>query len=78
MRETRLFTLHWDNSKIPNLPYDQRLGTRHCTGTHYATGIVTLDNGAVYESMFELETTLKTHGRCKVVYHDEVPEENMV
>ena len=71
MNKTRQFTLTWDNHKIPNLEYEARFRPRTCDGTHFATGVVALDNGVVYESMNELERNLNAYGKCHVQYHDE-------
>jgi hypothetical protein len=71
MNKTRLFTLTWDNSKIPNLEYEQRFHPRTAEGTHFATGFVALDNGVTYESMNALERNLNAYGKCRVDYHDE-------
>ena len=71
MKMTRLFTLIWDNSKIPNLEYETRFHPRQCDGVHFATGIVALDNGVMYESMSQLERNLTAYGKCHVEYHDE-------
>jgi hypothetical protein len=69
--KTRLFTLTWDNSKIPNLEYETRFHPRTAEGVHFATGIVALDNGVLYEDMGRLERHLKAYGKCHVQYHDE-------
>lgn len=69
--KTRLFTLTWDNSKIPNLEYETRFHPRTCDGVHFATGVVALDNGVMYESMNALERNLTAYGKCRVQYHDE-------
>jgi hypothetical protein len=73
-RQTRLFTLTWDNSKIPNLEYEQRFHPRTCDGVHFATGFVSLDNGVTYESMGQLERNLNAYGKCHVQYHDELTQ----
>jgi hypothetical protein len=70
MNKTRLFTLTWDNSKIPNLEYEQRFHPRTAEGTHFATGFVALDNGVTYEDMNALERNLNAYGKCRVQYHD--------
>lgn len=69
--KTRLFTLTWDNSKIPNLSYETRFHPRTCDGVHFATGVVALDNGVMYEDMGQLERNLNAYGKCHVRYHDE-------
>ena len=69
--KTRLFTLTWDNSKIPNLEYETRFHPRTCDGVHFATGVVALDNGVMYEDMGQLERHLNAYGKCQVQYHDE-------
>jgi hypothetical protein len=69
--KTRLFTLTWDNSKIPNLEYETRFHPRQCDGVHFATGVVVLDNGVMHESMNALERHLNAYGKCQVQYHDE-------
>jgi hypothetical protein len=70
MNKTRLFTLTWDNSKIPNLEYETRFHPRQCDGVHFATGVVALDNGVMHESMNALERHLNAYGKCQVQYHD--------
>jgi hypothetical protein len=74
MNKTRLFTLIWDNSKIPNLEYETRFHPRQCDGVHFATGVVALDNGVMHESMNALERHLNAYGKCSVQYHDDEDE----
>lgn len=78
-RQTRLFTLTWDNSSIPNLEYELRFHPRQCEGVCFGSdnplpGLVALGNGVVYTSMDEMERNLNAYGKCRVDYHDEDEE----
>lgn len=65
----RLFSLEWDNAKLKIAPVE-RYRKREARGTHYATGYVTLDNGAVYETMSEMREVLSVNGNFSIAYDD--------
>lgn len=73
--KSRLFTLHWDNSKIRIQP-TERYKQREVEGIHWRNGLISLMNGAVYANMDEMEHTLGTAGKFRVVYDDESEAEN--
>jgi hypothetical protein len=73
--KTRLFTLIWDNSKLPRLEYSERMRPRVAEGVHFSSGIVALSNGVVFESRSEMESSLKAYGKVELTYQDEVAEE---
>lgn len=71
MTKTRLFRLTWDNSRIPNLPPSTRYDPHEAQGTHYANGVVTLDIGTAWESMYDMERHFRAYGKCEVAYMDD-------
>lgn len=76
MSKTRLFNLEWDNSKYPVRP-EERYRTRMAEGVRFASGLVCLSNGAMYENMDALENTLNTAGKYTITYQDEMETANV-
>lgn len=70
-QKDRLFSLKWNNQKYKKMQPMERYRMRECVGTHYATGMVTLDTGAVYDTMSDLVRALDEAGVHTIVYHDE-------
>lgn len=72
-RTSRLFVLRWTNTRLRIRP-DERYKRHECEGTHYANGLVTLDNGSVYDTLSELQHTLELAGTHEIIYQDEQEE----
>lgn len=70
MSKTRLFSIAWNCSKIPNLATSERMETRRAEGTHYANGCVGLDTEASYASMSDMEEHFRSYGAMRYVYQD--------
>ncbi len=71
MSEVQTFTLNWDNSKLPIQPVE-RWKQRTCTGKKYANGSITLDNGAMFSDMAEMEYVCGLNGKYAVAFEQEV------
>lgn len=70
-KKTRLFSATWDNVKIPRLDEQFRKEKRNAEGVHFATGLVVLDNGVMFESFGNMMEHLRRYGNAEVTYQDQ-------
>lgn len=73
MRKSRLFTIKWDNSIQRKRHMRLDPVQAECEGVHFAVGLVVLDSGVMFESMFEMHEHFKAIGEISVQYQEDTP-----
>ena len=69
--KVELFRVEWDYSKTRIQPSDERYKHREVSGIRWSNGVITLENGAVYSNLNEMEYTIKKGGKYRIVWtHD--------
>jgi len=67
----KTFNLKWNNSRMPSIPYDERIKPRQAEGVQFSNGLIALSNGVIFESLSELEHHLKVHGTMEITFQEE-------